>query len=75
MFLAVSHPCYCSVTQSCLTLQPHGLQPARLPFSFTISQSLLKLMSIELVMPFNHLVLCRPLLLLPSIFTSINLFQ
>ena len=39
---------------------------------FTISQSLSKLMSIELVMPSNHLVLCHPLLLLPSIFTSIK---
>ena len=38
--------------------------------SFTIFQSLLKLMSIESVMPFNHLFLCRPLLLLPSIFPS-----
>ena len=38
--------------------------------SFTISQSLLKLMSIELVMPFNPVILCRPLLLLPSIFAS-----
>ena len=34
--------------------------------SFTISQSLLKLVSIELVMPSNHLILCHPLLLLPS---------
>ena len=42
--------------------------------SFTISQSLLKLMSIELVMPSNHLNLCRPLLLLPSIFHSIRVF-
>ena len=42
--------------------------------SFTISQSLLKPMSIELVMPSNHLVLCRPLLLLPSIFLSIKVF-
>ena len=39
--------------------------------SFTISQSLLKLMSIESVMPSNHLVLCRPLLLLSFIFPSI----
>ena len=38
------------------------------------SQSLLKLMSIESVMPPNHLTLCRPLLLLPSIFPSINVF-
>ena len=43
--------------------------------SFSISQSLLKLMSIELVMPSNHLILCRPLLLLPSIFSSIRIFQ
>ena len=38
------------------------------------SQSLLKLMSIELVMPSNHLILCHPLLLLPSIFPSIRVF-
>ena len=41
---------------------------------FTISQSLLKLMSAELVMPSSHLVLCRPLLL-PSIFHSIRVFS
>ena len=43
--------------------------------SFTNSQSLLKLMSIESVMPSNHLILCRPLLLLPSIFPSIRVFS
>ena len=43
--------------------------------SFTISQSLLKLMSVESVMPSNHLILCRPLLLLPSIFPSIRVFS
>ena len=43
--------------------------------SFTISQSLLKLMSTERVMPFNHLVLCLPLVLLPSIFPSIRVFS
>ena len=43
--------------------------------SFTISQSLLKLMSIEPVMPSNHHILCRPLLLLPSIFPSIRVFS
>ena len=43
--------------------------------SITNSQSLLKLMSIELVMPFSHLILCRPLLLLPSIFPSIRVFS
>ena len=44
------------------------------PLSFTISWSLLKLMSIELVMLSNHLILCRPLLL-PSIFSSIRVFS
>ena len=39
------------------------------------SQSLLKLMSIESVMPYNHLILCCPLLLLPSIFPSIRVFS
>ena len=43
--------------------------------SFTISRILLKLMSIELVMPSNHLILCHPLLLLPSIFPSIRVFS
>ena len=43
--------------------------------SITNSQSLFKLMSIELAMPSNHLILCRPLLLLPSIFPSIRVFS
>ena len=43
--------------------------------SLTISWSLLRLMSIESVMPSNHLILCRPLLLLPSIFPSIWVFS
>ena len=43
--------------------------------SFTISQSLLRLMSIESVIPSNHLILCHPLLLLPSIFLSIGVFS
>ena len=43
--------------------------------SFTILQNLLKLMSIELVMPSKHFILCRPLLLLPSIFPSIRVFS
>ena len=43
--------------------------------SFTISLSLLKVASIELVMPSNHLILCHPLLLLPSIFPSIGFFS
>ena len=43
--------------------------------SFTVSQSLLKLMSIKSVMPSNHLILCRPLLLPPAIFHSIRVFS
>ena len=45
------------------------------PLSVTISLSLLKLMSTELMMPSNHLILCRPFLLLPSIFHSIRVFS
>ena len=45
------------------------------PLSFTVSQSLLKFMSIKLVMPSNHLILCCPLLLLPPIFPSIRVFS
>ena len=43
--------------------------------SFTISWSLLKVMSIESVRPSNHLILCCPLLLLPSVFPSIRVFS
>ena len=43
--------------------------------SFTISRSLLKFTSIEPVMPSKHLILCRPLLLLPSVFPSIRVFS
>ena len=42
---------------------------------FTISQSLLKFMSVELVMPSNHLILCHPLLFMPSIFPSLRVFS
>ena len=49
--------------------------PHQASLSLTNSQSLLKPMSIELVMPSNHLILCRPLLLLPSIFPSIRVFS
>ena len=54
------------------SLQPHRLQHTSLPI--TKSWSLLKLMSIELVTPSNHLIFCHPLLLLPSIFPSIRVF-
>ena len=66
----------CSVMSNSLRL--HGLQHARLPcaaIGITNSRSLLKLMSIESVMPSNHLILCHPLLLLPSIFPSISVFS
>ena len=56
------------------SLRPHGLQRQASLF-FTISQSLLKLKSIDSVMPSNHLILCCPLLLLPSIFHSIRVFS
>ena len=55
--------------------RPHGLQPCQSPLSFTTSWSLLKLISMELVMPSNHLILCCPLLLLPSTFSSIWVFS
>ena len=45
------------------------------PMSFTISWSLLKLISIELMMPPNYLIICCPRLLLPSIFPSIRIFS
>ena len=57
----------CSVMSS--SLQPHGLQ------CFTVSWSLLRLMSIESVVPSKYLILCHPLLLLPSIFPSIRVFS
>ena len=60
--------------QSCPTLcDPMAQHQASL--SFTISQSLFKLMSIKSVMPSNHLILCCPLLLLPLIFPSIRVFS
>jgi len=52
-----------------------GLQQCQAFPSYTISQNLFKLMSIELVMPSNHLVLCCPLFLLPLIFPSIRAFS
>ena len=66
--------CY-SVTQSCLTLCNQWTAAHQASLSFTISRSLLKFMSIELVMPSNHLILCCPLLFLPSIFPSLRVFS
>ncbi|CAM9809476.1 unnamed protein product [Rangifer tarandus platyrhynchus] len=56
------------------SLPPHTLH-LQASLSFTISWSLLKLISIESVMPSNHLTPCHPLLLLPSIFLSIRIFS
>ena len=56
------------------SLQPHGLQPCQASLSITNSRSLLKLMSIETVRPSNNLILCRTLLLLPSIFPASGSF-
>ena len=64
-----------SLSVVCNSLWPHGLQHARLPCLITNSRSLLKLMSIELVMASSHHILCPPLLLPPSIFPSIRAFS
>ena len=66
---------FSSVAQSCPTLcDPMDCSmPGFLPF--TNSQSLLRLMLIELVMPSYHLILCRPLLFPPSVFPSIRVFS
>ena len=65
--------CCCSAVSD--TLQPHRLLMHQASWSFTISLSLFKLMHIESVMPSNHLILCFPLLLLPSIFPSTKDFS
>ena len=68
--------CHCfSVAQLCLTLCDPMDCGAPGFLSFTISRSLLKLMSIESVMPSNHFIVCRSLLLLPSVFPSIRAFS
>ena len=57
------------------SLRPPWTAACQVSLSFTISRSLLKFMSIESVMPSSHLILCRPLLLLLSIFPSIRVFS
>ena len=66
--------CCCSVTKSCPTVCSPMDCGTQASLSITNSH-LLKLMSIESVMPSNHLILCRPLLLLPFIFPSIRVFS
>ena len=70
-FHSVQFSSVCSVMSD--PLWPHGLQHSRLPYHQLLE--FIKLMSIELVMPFNHLILCRHLFLLPSIFPSIRVFS
>ena len=64
-----------SVTQSCPTLATVWTATSQASLSVINSWSLLKLRSIELVMPSNHLILCHPLLFMPSIFPSIRVFS
>ena len=64
-----------SIAQSCPTLRDPMNRSTPASLSITNPQSPPKLMSIESVMPSNHLILCHPLLLLPSIFPSIRVFS
>ena len=71
----INRYCCCSVAQSCLTLCNPMDCSTPVFLSFTISRSLLKLRSIESVMPSHHLILYCPLLHLPSIFLRIRIFS
>ena len=70
---------YCSSVQFSCSVMSDSVTPwsaaCQASLSITNSRSLLKLMSIELMMPSNHLILCHPFLLLPSIFPSIRVFS
>ena len=78
IIISISKPpsvLFSSVTQSCLALcHPMDCRMPGLPVHHN-SQSLLKLMSVQSEMPSNHLIFCHPLLLPPSIFTSIRVFS
>ena len=65
---------FSSVAQSCPILFDPWTAAHQASLSITNSWSLLKIMSIKLVMPSNHLILCHPLLFLPSILPSIRVF-
>ena len=70
------HDCFCcSFAKSCPTFHHPGSATFQAPQSFTTSRSLLKFMSIAWVMLSSHLILCRALLLLPSIFPNIRVFS
>ena len=72
IYVCISSVQFSSVTQLCPTLRPHGLKHARPPCPSPTPGVYSKLMSIELVMASNHLILCHPLLLLPPIPPSIR---
>ena len=67
--------CYCEVTKLCPTLWDPKTAAHQASLSLTNSWSLLKLMFFESMLPSNHLILCYPLLLLPSIFPNIRGFS
>ena len=75
MFLPVNSTQFSSLTQSWLSLCNPWTAACQASVFITNSWSLLKLMSTELLMPSNHFILCRPLLLPPSIFPSIRVFS
>ena len=75
MYSCISPVQFSSVAQLCLTLCGPWTAACQDSLSIASYWSLLKLMSIELVMPSNHLSLCHPLLVLPSIFPSIRIFS
>ena len=76
VFISCDYCCqFSSVTQSCLTLcDPMDCSTPSFPVHHQLLD-ILKLMSMESVMPSNHLILCHPLLLLPSIFPSMRVFS
>ena len=68
--------CCCWVTKQCPTVcDPMKPAARQASLSFTVFRSLLKLMSVESLMLFNHLILCCSLLLLPSTFPSVTVFS
>ena len=77
-YSCLGNPMHTSVQFSrsvvCDSLRPHGLQHARIPCSAP-TPGVYSNLSIESVMTSNHLILCRPLLLLPSIFPSIRVYS
>ena len=74
-YLLFSENCCCSVAKLCQLFVTPWTAAHQAFLSFTVFQSLLKFMSIESVMPSNHLILCHPLLLLPSVFPNIRIFS